>query len=161
MKLSQQYRPLIIKEFSYWTLVLNEKQQYLGRCYAWWRDNCPAEGERLRPSELPPDALLELNRTIFADVERACQALGYATEPYGKEFLLNTCYLANLPGHNHHMHWHFIPRTAKPIILEEIDFRSTDHRWGDNYRQELQVPLAPEKLEYIRNRMATSTLPLA
>ncbi len=156
MKLGPQYKALVIKEYPNWTLVLNEKQwPYLGRCYAWWKDNSPAEGERMQPSELPQDALVELNHTIFNDVGRACEALDYTTRPYGDKFLLNVAYLANLSGHRHHMHWHFIPRSAHPLALPEIRYASADIRWGDNYEQPKEAPqLSAEELEYIRKRMA-------
>ncbi len=157
MKLGEAYKPLIIKEYPHWTLVLNEKQwPYVGRCYAWWKGKGPGDGEGLQPGSIPKPALGWLFSTIYWEVMVACRALGYSTHQYGPKFLLNMCYLANLPGHNHHMHWHFIPRSAHPIVLPEIDLRCEDREWGLNYAKPTlgEHTLEPAKLGHIRKIMA-------
>jgi len=158
---SDVYRPNIIREYRYWTLFLNTKQKpYVGRCYAWFRDSDLRRGEGLRLDELPVAAIIEYSCRIFPDVVRACKALGYATEKYGQEFLLNTCYLANEKSHNHHMHVHYIPRSANPVTLHDIDLTCNDLRWGHNYTplaSGVEQHLEGEKLFYIRDVMREAT----
>ena len=142
MELRERYRPYIIKEYEYWTLVLHEKQlPYIGRCYAWWKDRAPGEGEGMPPSSLPPRGIIEATRKIFVDVQTACTKLGYDSlgpGAYGKKFLLNTCYLANEPAHNHHMHIHYIPRSAHRVVVEALGLASEDIEWGRNYAKPMQ-----------------------
>lgn len=157
--LGEKYRPLIIKEYPFWTLVLHEKQSpYVGRCYAWWKDQKPGDGERLQAGLIPKTARGWLFDQIFWEVIRACRALGYSTQEYGSKFLLNMCCLANMPAHNHHMHWHFIPRSAHPIIIEQIDLRVDDREWGSNYaRPSLgEHELESTRLEFIRQLMVNA-----
>lgn len=156
---AEKYQPYIIKDYIDWTLFLHEKQfPYIGRCYAWWKDSSPHEGELMRPSDLGRDELLELNNTIFDEVVDACAALGYQVEPYGDKFLLNMSYLANMPEHNHHMHWHFVPRTSIPIVLAGLNLRTEDVEWGKHYAKPPlgEEALAHEKLLAIRQLMANT-----
>lgn len=112
MEVGEAFKPLIIKKYRFWDLLLSEKQRYLGRTYIWWRDRSPGEGENMALDELPDEALLEVKK-IWRDVVRCCRMLGYTTEPYGQNFRLNTAYLANESQHHKgHMHIHFYPRTS-------------------------------------------------
>lgn len=164
MELASQYLRLAIKGYVHWTLVLHQDQcPFVGRCYAWWNDAEFGEGEGLAPSIVQPEANEELFRRIFPDVLDACQALGHNIDAYGKEFLLNTCYLANEPSHRHHLHWHFIPRFAKPVTVKPLGIRIADPVWGANYKSPYGVPMEtsdllrkPETLESIRAVMAVS-----
>ena len=128
------YSSWILKEYLYWTLYLHEEKQlpYLGRCYAWWNDSSSIKGEKLSFGALPVEALVELQK-ISQDVTIACEALGYETVPYGKAFLLNTCYLANEEAHGHHMHVHFIPRSGVFFYAPCINKQIEDYEWGRNY----------------------------
>lgn len=152
------YAPYLIKEYPHWLLFLNKKQApYLGRCYAWWKDREPGEGEGMRPSALPPEALVELHHRIFDDVLDACRALGHDTDAYGKSFLLNMAYLANEGHlHAHHMHWHFVPRFTRPLHLPRIGVRVEDTGWGSHYARAVQDEheLGESRLRYIRAVMA-------
>lgn len=154
MEISGRYLAYILKEYECWTLVLSEKQvPYLGRCYAWWKDTTPGEGENMPFGNLPDDALIEL-RKISNDLSGALWALGYQTMLYGKEFLLNTAYLANEPAHNHHMHVHFIPRTRVPV--KRFGLTAHDPNWGSNYSNPPggQQELPHHKLLQIREELA-------
>lgn len=134
MESAPAYLPYRIKEYPHWTLFLNKKQMpYLGRCYAWWKDRTEGEGESMRPSDLPPEALFELTHTVFEDVIDACRALGHDTDRYGPLFRLNMAYLANEPVHNHHMHWHFVPRFKEQVFFEPAGRTFTDTEFFANY----------------------------
>lgn len=160
MKADHRYAHLLIKEYEFWTLYLNEKQlPYIGRCYAWWKDTSPDEGEGMKLSSLSPAAMQEVFGRIFDDVCTAMGALGYPTAAYGSEFLLNTCYLANELVHNHHMHVHFIPRSTAIVSVHDrvadTHIFSSNTDWGRNYSQPKGLPQPPPaKLEIVRNTMA-------
>ncbi len=155
---AKEYQPYIIKEYPHWTLFLHQKQSpYVGRCYAWWKDKKLGEGEGMQAGLLPKVARNWLFDGIFWDVVRACKALGYSTGQYGPGFLLNMACLANEGHlHNHHMHWHFIPRSPHPIILKEIDLRCEDVEWGKQYAKPRlgEHTLAEAQLQHIRRLMA-------
>lgn len=155
MRISLKYRPLLIKEYRWWSLLLHTEQHpYIGRCYAWWSDLSPGEGEGFRPSDVPPEALLELNRTIFDEVTDGCAALGYTVDPYGEDFLLNMAYFANEAEHNHHMHWHFVPRNRVAFLSSPLNTVVEGRQWGKNYAPYETVPATPAQLRDIRLIMA-------
>ena len=159
MQSSPEYLPYVIKDYPFWTLFLHKKQNpYVGRCYAWFKDKKPGDGEGMQAGAMSKEARGWLFDLIYWEVSIACFALGYSTNRYGPEFLLNMCYLANMPEHNHHMHWHFIPRSAHPIVLEQIDLRVQDFEWGRNYAKPAlgEHELDEERLQFIRARMATA-----
>ena len=136
MEVSDKYKSNIIKEYKFWTLFINVKQvPHTGRCYIWWKDRTPHEGEGLSLADLPLEALVEFQQ-IFAEVTTMCGALGYSIDQYGPEFLLNTCYLAN-EGHIHHqhMHIHFIPRALHSFVVPKTDIQVVDPVWGANYER--------------------------
>lgn len=142
MQLSTKSYPNVLKEYGYWTLVLHERQlPHVGRCFAWWKDREPHEGEGLAPPSLPTAALVELHNTIYLDVEKACGALGHQiTRPntVGPEtFRLNLACLANGLDHGNHMHWHFIPRFKNPLVLPKLGIVAEDHLWGSHYESSL------------------------
>ncbi len=146
MKIGKEFKPLILKEYEFWALSLSPKQlPYVGRTYAWWKDRHIGEGEKMAPWELPLSALLELHSLVMLDVVRGLDAIGYPTQPYGERFLLNTAYLANESGHNHHMHYHFIPRVRDLLNLEKLRLTVTDERWGKNYLQPQNAPTLTHK----------------
>lgn len=153
---SPEYLPYLIKDYKYWELFIHDLQvPYLGRAIAWWKDRSPGEGEGMRPSDLPPEALLELNHTIFEDLLDAYRSLGYKVDPYKEHFLLNMDYLANNLGHNHHLHWHFVPRSRDIIFFEKRPTLTIhNENWGFNWSPYQTEPPSPEKNEAVRNLMA-------
>ena len=153
MKISTKYSAYIIKEYTWWTLVLNEKQlPYLGRCYAWWKDRTLGEGENMPFHHLPDDAVLELKK-ISSELSDALWSIGYQTTLPGEQFLLNMAYLANQPEHNHHMHVHFIPRTSIPV--KHFGLTADDPNWGKNYAN------PPGEAEVSRNKLMQISAGLA
>lgn len=154
---STEYLPYLIKDYEYWGLFLNKKQvPYLGRTYAWWKDRTPGEGEGMRPSDLPQEALRELHHTIFDDMLDVCHALGHMTDPYGPLFRLNMACLANEPVHNHHMHWHFVPRFKHPLYFEPLSRRFEDTEFFAHYaKPPAGERIMPEAaLQTVRRTMA-------
>lgn len=158
MKTAPQYEPLIIKDYGCWTLFLSQKQEpYVGRCYAWYRDRTPGEGEGMRFSEIPDKALLDLKQ-IARDIERAWEALGHDTSSR-HEFLDNVSKLGNEAVHNHHMHIHFVPRFKKPVGVEALLGRPfEDLVWGQNPAsiRQFSWPLDDYLLLAVRDTMAAA-----
>jgi diadenosine tetraphosphate (Ap4A) HIT family hydrolase len=132
MLIGERFKPFVIKEYHNWGLILAENQFYVGRCYTWSLDKTPGEGECLRPSQIHPIARDEYFE-ITNDVVRVCKALGYEVEPYGEQFMLNEAYFANEEGHNHHLHYHMIPRTKRPFEVPLLHITMEDPQWGRNY----------------------------
>ena len=134
MLLGDPYLPYVITEYKFWKLVLNEKQlPYLGRCYAWWKDREPGEGENMSFDELPNKALIELKQ-IAHELKSVYFALGYTVDPYGDYFRLNgPLFLANEAEHHRgHMHMHFVPRTGISFTTR-FGITVVDPNWGKNY----------------------------
>jgi hypothetical protein len=156
---SDQYSHLLLKSYPHWDLYLSDKQwPHVGRCYAWWRDHPKrkGEGEGKPLSWLPLPAIIEYNVHIFNDVMHACQALGYSRE-YGKGFLLNVAYLANEQVHNHHLHVHYIPRSAVKFKVSDIELMVDDHAWGGDYsKHPAGSPMKPDDLLAIKVTMKSA-----
>lgn len=157
MLMSTEYAPYLIKEYRHWSLFLHRKQMpYLGRCYAWWKDTAHGEGEGLRPSDLSPEALVEVMRTVFEDVVDACHALGHSTDEYGARFRLNMAYFANEREHRHHLHWHFVPRFGEPLRFEPLGRLFCDTEFHANYAKPPggERVLPEDQLQTVRAMMA-------
>ncbi len=151
MEIAEKYRANIIKEYGSWTLFLHPDQRPIGRCYAWWKDFKPHQGERMPIDAIPPDAWLELQK-ISRDVTHACAALGYKTAPNGENFLLNMEHLANEVVHNHHMHIHFMPRTNIEFHIPEINVW-VRRQWGERYVKPEEPPLPSRTFKIVKRMM--------
>jgi len=135
MRSKPEFVRYLIKRYRYWELFLHHQQYpYVGRCYAWWKDRHQGEGERLPPWRLPSRAFDELNYTIAQHVALAHGKLGYRPSIYGDEYRLNICLHANEPVHNYHLHYHFIPRTLRPIQIPVLGVRCIDPQNDKNYK---------------------------
>lgn len=131
-----KYRPFILKEYPYWTLLLNEKQRYLGRAVAW----LARKGEMQKFSGLSQRELLELQRITKA-YEAALDAMGWKPDHMNYTMLGNFFH-----EHAGHGHLHIIPRYRpehRPVFMG-VTFH--DDRWGQNYTPESARVLAPEVL---------------
>ncbi len=147
-----QYEAFKIKEYDYWTLYLHAGQfPHVGRCYAWYKDGYPGEGEGLDISDIPPQVLDELLYKVRPAVKAALFLLGYEQNKRGEpaKFLLNTCYLSNEEAHHNQLHVHFIPRSRNPITIKQVNAQSTDPNWGKNYSQTFQTTAQLEEQEAI------------
>lgn len=160
MLLGERYQPLIIRDYKYWTLVLHEKQiPYLGRCYAWWKDRVPHEGEGASIANLPSKAILECYKVIVSDVIADCRKLGYNVL-YDVNFRLNDAQFGNEEGHNHHIHVHFIPRYKTSWPFEPLGLKVHDPLWGRNYARGFnERTLHADQLKVIRDIMAGESVP--
>ena len=118
--LDQPYVQWIIKEYQYWTLLLNDDQRYLGRAYVW----LVREGGMQRFSEITDVEYTEL-RIVMREYENALKEL------WDPDFM-NYAWLANLfSEHGGHGHLHLIPRYQDSRTFAGIDF--VDGRWGKNF----------------------------
>jgi len=136
--LDEPYVRLIIREYRYWTLLLNEDQRYFGRAYAW----LVREGGMQRFSEITNDEYLEL-RTVMREYE---SALGELSKP---DFM-NYAWLANLISqHSGHGHLHLIPRYKDSRTFAGIEF--IDGRWGQNFSPSIEFKPAEIILIQIRD----------
>ncbi len=134
MEIGEEFRPNLLYTYSFWHLFLSPRQRYLGRCYIWWIDRFPREGENMRYDNLSDDALLE-TKVIYRDFVNYCSRLGYLTEPYGVHFRVNgPLPLANERNvHKGHMHMHLIPRTDENFVCEHIGVKTDDEDFEKMY----------------------------
>lgn len=135
-----QYQPFILKEYNYWTLLLNEKQRYLGRAVVW----LARPGNMQRFSDLYCGELTEL-QLITQEYERALSDVGWVPDH------MNYLMLGNFfHEHSGHGHMHLIPRYAprkSPLVFMGVTFN--DDRWGQNYTPETPMQIAPAALDGI------------
>jgi diadenosine tetraphosphate (Ap4A) HIT family hydrolase len=118
--LDAPYTKWIIKEYKYWTLLLNDDQRYLGRAYVW----LVREGGMQRFSEVSDDEYSEL-RIVMYEYEQVLKEL------WNPDFM-NYAWLANLISeHGGHGHLHLTPRYKDTRAFASIKF--TDGRWGKNF----------------------------
>lgn len=160
MLVDPRYQLNILKEYEYWTLLLHERQSpYVGRCYAWWKDRSPGEGEGLALYEIPIRATLECYQIIMQDLDRAYANLDwYATEHYGESFLLHAACLCNeIVHHNAHLHVHFIPRYSSTLVIPEVSMTFTDELWGKHYLpMKDQTELRPHEHRQVHQLLASA-----
>lgn len=118
--LDEPYVKWIVKEYQYWTLLLNDDQRYLGRAYVW----LVREGGMQRFSQITDEEYAEL-RIVMREYERALKEL------WNPDFM-NYAWLANLISeHGGHGHLHLIPRYKDPRTFANVEF--IDGRWGKNF----------------------------
>ncbi|OGZ06793.1 MAG: hypothetical protein A3C93_02285 [Candidatus Lloydbacteria bacterium RIFCSPHIGHO2_02_FULL_54_17] len=129
-----KYRPFILKEYPHWTLLLNERQRYLGRAVAW----LARRGKMQKFSGLSQRELLELRR-ITKEYEAALDAIGWKPDHMNYTMLGNYFH-----EHEGHGHLHIIPRYRpehRPVFMG-VTFK--DDRWGKNCTPETPMAVAPE-----------------
>lgn len=118
--LDEPFTKWIIKEYTYWTLLLNDDQRYLGRAYVW----LVREGGMQRFSEITDEEYAEL-RIVMRQYEQA------AKELWAPDFM-NYAWLANLISeHGGHGHLHLVPRYKDKRMFAGIEF--IDGRWEKNF----------------------------
>jgi diadenosine tetraphosphate (Ap4A) HIT family hydrolase len=139
-RIEPQYRPFILREYNYWTLLLNERQRYLGRAVLW----LARPGNMQRFSLLSHEELSEL-QLITQEYERALEAVGWMPDHMNYAMLGNFFH-----EHNGHGHMHLIPRYAprkSPLTFMGVTFN--DDRWGQNYTPETPMRVSPVILDAI------------
>jgi len=136
--IDESYTSFILKEYRYWTLLLNDDQRYLGRAYAW----LVREGEMQRMSQLSIEELKEL-QLVMKEYESVLDTLWKLDH-------MNYAWLGNhFIGHKGHGHMHIIPRYKEKRIFEDVDF--VDGRWGKNYSPHEEFKLPQEALFRVRD----------
>ena len=143
--LQKSYMPLILKEYKYWTLLLNDDQRYLGRAYVW----LVREGEMQRFSEISDEEMIEL-RVVIREYETALKEL------WNPDFM-NYAWLANLfSKHGGHGHMHLIPRYKDSRAFATIEF--VDGRWGKNFTPSEEFKLTQSVLFEIRDALKNEVI---
>lgn len=127
------YKKLLIKEYKYWEVYLNENQCYLGKVYIWAKRK---------------DALdfFDMTKEEIEEYFKIGKELKTALKKLFNPDLYNYATLANVTPH---LHTHLIPRYSSIREFSGIIFK--DERWGENYapyNKEFKIP--EEVLEKIR-----------
>lgn len=129
-----RFRPFILKEYPHWTLLLNERQRYLGRAVAW----LTRPGKMQKFSGLSQRELLELWR-ITKKYEAALDAMGWKPDHMNYTMLGNFFH-----EHAGHGHLHIIPRYRPEHAIEFMGVTFADDRWGKNCSPETPMTTPPE-----------------
>src|SRR5688572_30681845 len=120
VEIGAKYEPFVLKEYQYWTLLLNESQRYLGRAVVW----LARPGDMQKFSGLWAGELVEL-QLITREYEAALERVGFKPDH------MNSAMLGNeVQVHNGHGHLHLIPRYKEPREFMGVSF--VDDRWGKN-----------------------------
>jgi len=136
--LDEPYVKWTIKEYKYWTLLLNDDQRYLGRAYVW----LVREGGMQRFSEITDEEMNEL-RIVMREYEAALQELW-------KPDFMNYAWLANLIAeHGGHGHLHLVPRYKESRTFAGVEF--IDGRWGKNFSPSEEFKPSEEILIQLRD----------
>ncbi len=138
MAASISYKDLLIKDYTHWTLYLNEYQCYLGRvCLAAKRADCK-DFIDITPEE---------QNEFFVIAQKVKQALTNLFKPD----LMNTAALGNVYTH---CHVHLIPRYETERVFNEITFK--DARYGSNYAPyDREFRLTLEQLNVIKDALSS------
>jgi diadenosine tetraphosphate (Ap4A) HIT family hydrolase len=142
-----RYEPFVLKRYNLWTLLLNEKQRYLGRAVVWLH----RPGIMQRFSELSIYEVLELHEITW-NYELALKAMGW--DPDHMNYLM----LGNFfHEHGGHGHMHLVPRYKPEHQVTFMGVTFTDDRWGKNYTPEtpMHVPhhILMEMVSMLRERL--------
>ncbi len=114
------YTHLILREYEYFTLMLSDNQNFLGRMVIW----LVRPGTMQRRSQLSSGEVIELQR-----IEQHAEA---ALDRLWKPDHINYAWLGNLFHlHGGHGHEHIVPRYK---MWREFDgVRHVDGQWGKNF----------------------------
>lgn len=130
-----QFQPFVLKDYRYWTLLLNERQRYLGRAVAW----LARPGKMQRFSDLLQEELIEL-QYIAQEYEAALDRMGWYPDHVNYAMLGNYIH-----EHDGHGHLHIIPRYKPRVyLLMFMNVTFVDDRWGQNYSPETPMNVPPE-----------------
>ncbi len=112
--------PQIVREYTHWTLLVSENQNYLGRMIVW----LVREGTFQRLSQVSDEEAVELMQ-VLRETERALHELVQPDH-------MNYAWLGNLFHlHGGHGHMHMIPRYARSRFYRGRSY--PDKRWGHDY----------------------------
>ncbi|MDO8521573.1 MAG: hypothetical protein Q7S52_05655 [bacterium] len=131
-----KYQPFVLKHYRYWTLLLNERQRYLGRAVAW----LARPGKMQKFSTLSFHELVELQH-VTQEYEDALNKMSWCPDHMNYTMLGNYFH-----EHEGHGHLHIIPRYRpehRPVFMG-VTF--DDDRWGKNCSPETPMSISPEIL---------------
>lgn len=133
--MNNDFSKLLIKEYDYWAIYLNDNQGYLGRCIVWCK----------RESALDlADATPEEQRELF-EVLRILR--GALIKIFNPDWF-NYVFLGNI---DRHLHAHFIPRYASIREFSGIVFE--DKLYGKNYKTDPDFKIPEMVLMEIKARI--------
>ncbi len=117
--IDERYIPNIIREYRFWTLMINENQRFLGRSVIW----LVREGVLQDKCDLTTD-----EREEFWRIERHIRD---ALRTLWNPDLFNYLWQGNLiKDHGGHGHEHVLPRYKYPRTFRGVEF--IDTRWQQN-----------------------------
>jgi diadenosine tetraphosphate (Ap4A) HIT family hydrolase len=129
---TEYYEQFNIKQYTHWTLRVEDSQRYLGQAVAWLE----RPGDMQRLSSLTEAERNELWSAVFPEYETAIAKLWQPDH-------INYAWLGNAFSlHNGHGHMHIIPRYKNPRKFENLVFE--DGRWGENYFPYLNEKRSPD-----------------
>ncbi len=124
---------LILKEYTYWKLLVRNRNTTLGNCVLVTKEHYE------RYSELPPEAFAEMS-SIVKELEHAL----HAAFSYDKiNYLM-------LMMFDKHTHFHILPRYAEPRQFAGITW--TDDGWP-RMSGEAKAPLSSAELQAVRSEI--------
>ena len=140
---SPEFRPWIIKRYTYWTVYLTVRDQGLpGRMHVWLNRHVDCMGYE----ELLLDEQIEFSKTIVPRIRHAVSEIG----PYLR---LNIEWLGNeIEGHRGHGHFHVTPRYSEPF---ECNGRGYEDLFPNKRRSTPKLALSHDELAYIRDVLKT------
>ena len=96
--MNQDFSKYVVKEYTYWTVLIKTNQSYLGRCVVWCKRD---------------DALdyTDMSNEEHAELLQILKELRVAAE---KCFQANWFNYAFLGNETRHLHCHFVPRYEAP-----------------------------------------------
>lgn len=131
--MAKDYSHLIINEYKYWTIYINENQGFLGRCIIWCK--------RKDALDLT-DATPEEREELFVVLDKLKVAVSTLYSPD----ILNYAFLGNI---TYHLHGHFIPRYKTEREVDGVKFY--DKLYGQNYRTDNSFVTSSKVLKTIQN----------
>lgn len=132
------YPATLIKEYEHWVVLLRPKQVTIGSLVI------AAKSEATHLGELTKDEWAE-----FSQVSSDCEEL--LTKTFGAEKFNYLALMMKDPN----VHFHFIPRYSKPVVLDGKEFPDVDYP----LKTELNaIELSQVEFEAIKQRLQTESV---
>ncbi len=133
--MAEDFSKNIVKEYTHWTIYVNQNQKHLGRCVVWCK--------RENATDLA-DATKEEQQELFLVLHNLREAIKKAFQPDW----FNYSFLGNVMPH---LHCHVTARYAKPKTFMGIEF--TDISYGGPYDENLATAVPSDVLYVIRDML--------
>ncbi len=135
MKIEKEFVRNILKEYTYWTVLVHNNQGYLGRSVVW----CNREA-----AEELTDATEEEREELFLILADLKKALEQAFSPD----VLNYAFLGNATKH---LHCHVVPRYKETREFAGQKFE--DRRWGHNYDTDWSFITTQDTIDRVKEKI--------